>query len=274
MQPGVYADPHTPRARGWRPRARGRRSGMPAAWLGTRARGQRPPGARRMDTTFPALLPPPRWRSPLHGRAWYGPARAGARRRRSVLGGDGRSDGHGSATRLRGETRVRHARCLQDPRHRVGFVARLDRLASPGRRDGRRGRSELQMAEDRADHLARRDDGDAPQHARLTPGAAGHLQGKDPLEQPRPTPARRRGARLRFVEALLAWRREECPRWTCGRGTSAASFARSSSGVRRMPVVPSDHGGVKGYTRSLLVSSWRRASDTAPRAVSRRSCAN
>jgi peptide/nickel transport system substrate-binding protein len=42
-----------------------------------------------MDKKFKALLPPPRWSSPLHGRARYGPARAGARRRRSVLGGTG-----------------------------------------------------------------------------------------------------------------------------------------------------------------------------------------
>jgi len=42
-----------------------------------------------MDKKFKALLPPPRWSSPLHGRALYGPARAGARRRRSVLGGTG-----------------------------------------------------------------------------------------------------------------------------------------------------------------------------------------
>src|SRR5215831_18390812 len=45
--------------------------------------------ALRMDKKFKALLPPPRWSSPLHGRALYGPARAGARRRRSVLGGTG-----------------------------------------------------------------------------------------------------------------------------------------------------------------------------------------
>jgi hypothetical protein len=49
-QPGGRASraPHTPRARGWRPRARGRRSGRHAAWMGTMARGQPPPGLRRV----------------------------------------------------------------------------------------------------------------------------------------------------------------------------------------------------------------------------------
>src|SRR5262249_36335345 len=79
-------------------------------------------------------------------------------------------------------------------------------LAGMGRRDGRRICSELQMAEDFANPLALRDDGDDPQHALLTPGAAGHIQRKDPLEQPRPAPARRRGARLWLVAALLPWR--------------------------------------------------------------------
>ena len=78
------------------------------------------------------------------------------------------------------------------------------------------------MAEDLADHLALRDDGDEPQHALLTPGAAGHLQRKDPLEQPRPTLARRRGARLRLVEALLAWRREDRPTQMAVRRQTAA----------------------------------------------------
>jgi hypothetical protein len=67
---------HTPSARGWRQRARGRRSGMPSSWMGTMARGQPPPvslrvarrlrqafaGARRMATPrggWPrGLLPP------------------------------------------------------------------------------------------------------------------------------------------------------------------------------------------------------------------------
>jgi hypothetical protein len=56
-------------------------------------------------------------------------------------------------------------------------------------------------------------------------------------------------------------------RWTRGKGTKAASFSKGSTGERVMPVVPSDQGVVKVYTRSPLVSSARRSSATAPRAV-------
>jgi hypothetical protein len=40
MQPGTYADPHTPSARGWSQRTRGRRSGMHDSWLGKMASGK------------------------------------------------------------------------------------------------------------------------------------------------------------------------------------------------------------------------------------------
>src|SRR5262249_17354256 len=61
----------------------------------------------------------------------------------------------------------------------------------------------------------------------------------------------------------------ERTRWTRDRGTSAASFSKSSKGESLMPVVPSDHGLVKVYTRSPWASSARRSSATAPRAVYR-----
>src|SRR5712691_6152568 len=50
-------------------------------------------------------------------------------------------------------------------------------------------------------------------------------------------------------------------RWTIGKGTKAASFSKSSTGERVIPVVPSDQGVVKVYTRSPLVSSARRSFD-------------
>src|SRR5262245_13661357 len=93
--------------------------------------------------------------------------------------------------------------------------------ARTGRCDGGWVCSALQMTEERADHLALRDDGDEPPQARLTPGAARHSQRKDPLEQPRPAPARRRGARLRLVAALLPEGREDRPPQVAVRGEAA-----------------------------------------------------
>src|SRR5206468_11552414 len=68
--------------------------------------------------------------------------------------------------------------------------------------NGRWVHGELQMPEDLPDHLALRDGGDDPQHPSLTPGAARHGQRKDALEQPRPTPARRRRPVLLFLRTL------------------------------------------------------------------------
>src|SRR5262249_19460734 len=84
-------------------------------------------------------------------------------------------------------------------------------LASTSRRDGGWVCSPFQMAEDLADDLALRDSGNDPQRPALTKRAGGHIYVKDPLEQPYPTPARRRSARLRLVEALLPWGREDRP---------------------------------------------------------------
>jgi hypothetical protein len=95
MQPGAYADPHTPSARGWSQRARGLRSGIHAPWLGTMASGQpqhvsrsvairlRPAGAGAMRmATHRGALPRPC----VPGSAacsWQ----AGHRRRGSLAGG-------------------------------------------------------------------------------------------------------------------------------------------------------------------------------------------
>jgi hypothetical protein len=48
MTPAAYADPHTPSARGWSPRALRRRSGMQYAWMGTMASGQPQHGSLRV----------------------------------------------------------------------------------------------------------------------------------------------------------------------------------------------------------------------------------
>ena len=63
-------------------------------------------------------------------------------------------------------------------------------LASTGWGNGRWDGRELEMAEDTRDHRLLGDDGNEPQHALLTPGAAYHLHAKDPLEQARPAPTR------------------------------------------------------------------------------------
>ena len=64
------------------------------------------------------------------------------------------------------------------------------------------------MAEDLADDLALRDDGDDPQHPALAQRTGAHLQGKHPLQEPRPAPVRRRRAGLLFLHPLLARRRD------------------------------------------------------------------
>ena len=66
----------------------------------------------------------------------------------------------------------------------------------------------FQMAEDLADHLALRDGGNDPQRPALAKRAAGHLQRKHPLEQPRPAPGQRRRAGRLFLHILLARRRD------------------------------------------------------------------
>src|SRR5215471_648504 len=84
-------------------------------------------------------------------------------------------------------------------------------VAGTGRCDGRGVCRAFQMAEDLVAHLPLRDDGNDAQGPALTPRTRDHLQAKDPLQQPRPAPARRHGARSRRVEALLAWCREDRP---------------------------------------------------------------
>jgi hypothetical protein len=66
------------------------------------------------------------------------------------------------------------------------------------------------MAEELAEDLALRDDGDAPQRPALAKRTGDHLQGKHTLQEPRPAPVRRHRAGLLFLHTLLARRRENC----------------------------------------------------------------
>src|SRR5262249_36640390 len=84
-------------------------------------------------------------------------------------------------------------------------------LTSTGRCDGGWVGREFQMAKDLADHLTLRDDSDESQHPARTKRAVRQVQAKAPLEQLRPAPARRPGACLRLVAALLPGRREDRP---------------------------------------------------------------
>src|SRR5215831_17493309 len=65
--------------------------------------------------------------------------------------------------------------------------------------------SEFQMAEDLANDLTLRDDGDESQHPVLTQWTHGHLQGKHALQEPGPGPIRAAPLRLLPVHPLLAW---------------------------------------------------------------------
>jgi hypothetical protein len=78
------------------------------------------------------------------------------------------------------------------------------------------------MAEDRANDLPLRDDGDDAQRPLLAKRAADHIHVKDPLEQPCPAPARRRRACRRLGEALLPGRREDRPPQMAVRRQAAA----------------------------------------------------
>jgi hypothetical protein len=83
-------------------------------------------------------------------------------------------------------------------------------LAGTDRRDGGWVCRKFQMAEDLADDLALRDDGDEPQRSALAKRAGGHIHVKYPLEQPRPAPTPRPGVRL-LGQPLLAWRGDDAP---------------------------------------------------------------
>src|SRR5262249_10357312 len=95
-------------------------------------------------------------------------------------------------------------------------------LAGTGRGNGRGICRALQMAEDLANDLTLRDDGDEPQGPTRTKRAVRQVQAKDSLEQPRPAPAWRRGAHLWRVEALLPWGREDRPTQVAVRRQTAA----------------------------------------------------
>ena len=76
-------------------------------------------------------------------------------------------------------------------------------LRQARRGDRRRVSRELEMSQDAADDGGLGDGGDEAQDPRLTPGAALHIEVKDPFEQPCPAKARGRRAGCR-LDPLLA----------------------------------------------------------------------
>src|SRR5215471_11476149 len=81
---------------------------------------------------------------------------------------------------------------------------------------------ELQMPEDRPDHLALHNGRDDPQRPPLTPETARHVQRKHALEQSRPAPARGPGVRRLLVHTLLTWGRDNRPTQVAVRRQTAA----------------------------------------------------
>jgi hypothetical protein len=152
----------------------------------------------------------------------------------------------------RGPHRRVHAQPYARPRHGAHVADETTRvvvgsgdpitmcLASMGRCDGGWVCGTLQMAQDLADHLTLRDDGDEPQRPALAKGTRGHLHAKDPLEQPRPTPARRCGARLQLVKTLLTWGWEDRPTEVAVRRQTAAIAHQMHvrQGARGRPASP------------------------------------
>jgi hypothetical protein len=79
------------------------------------------------------------------------------------------------------------------------------------------------MLEELPDDLALRDGGDDAQRPLLAKRAARHIQRKDALQQPRPTPARRsRVGRLLVLHPLLAGRGDDRPPQVTVRRQTAA----------------------------------------------------
>src|SRR5262249_16588579 len=80
-----------------------------------------------------------------------------------------------------------------------------------GRRNGGWVCSTFEMAEDLADHLPLRDDGDEPQHPALAQGTRAHLQGKHTLQEPGPPPIRGARGRILSVHPLLTRGGDDTP---------------------------------------------------------------
>ena len=131
-------------------------------------------------------------------------------------------------------------------------------LRQARRGDRRRVSRELEMSQDAADDGGLGDGGDEAQDPRLTPGAALHIEVKDPFEQLCPAKARGRRAGCRLDPLLARGGVIASHRWLCaakqppyrtwctrGGGTHAANFSNRSNGESLIPVVPSDQARVK-----------------------------
>jgi hypothetical protein len=139
------------------------------------------------------------------------------------------------------------------------------------------------MTQDARDDRLLGHGGNNAERAASAQGTGGHIQRKHAPQEPGPAPGRCASLRLILIHTLLARRwenrlsqlavRRQTPSIAdevdARQGTSAARFSNSSRGESLTPVVPSDHGFVKVYTRSPWASSTSRSSATAPLAVYR-----
>jgi hypothetical protein len=64
------------------------------------------------------------------------------------------------------------------------------------------------MTQDARDHRLLDNGGNDPQHPLMAKRAGGQIEGKHPLQEPRPAPVRRGTAGLRLFHTLLARRRD------------------------------------------------------------------
>src|SRR5262245_14157161 len=126
-------------------------------------------------------------------------------------------------------------------------------LAGTGRRERRWICREFQMAEDLANDLTLRDDGNESQHSALTKRARAHLQGKHALQESRPCPIRVAPRRLLPVSPLLA---------RCGDDAFAEMAVR-----RQAPPIAHQMDMGQGDQRRQLLQEFQRCEANARGAV-------
>ena len=178
------------------------------------------------------------------------------------------ADCNGMATAPRGETSRRGAHVAPESRRDCrGLGDPIARcVASTSRGKRWRVGCARQMTENRADHLGLSDGGEHPQRplmaqrkvARLPPPTqwrktGGQIQGKPPLQEPRPTPARRRCCGLIPLHAL----------WTRRRRDRAAQAAMR----RHTAPIPPQMDTRQRYQRRQLLQQFQRRECDAGRSV-------
>ena len=144
-----------------------------------------------------------------------------------------------------------------------------------GRRDGGWVCRKFQMAEDFSDHFPLGNRGNDPQRSPRAKRTEAHSESTHPLEQPRPTPVRRLGARRRCLDSLLTRRGHDgAAPFTVGRQTPPRAhqmppwqghqrcqlfepFHRREFDARRA-VGPGPGEGVDEITACLLGKAFQR----------------